>query len=127
MREMQMSKTLELRKHIKSILDEFTVSYYIDSHDEAEYPYLCFEMRLISSENNKSSYILEINAWSKENTVVIDEIMDAVEKKLNFYKHVDENLLISTYKGQNREFLEDSDKTIRRIREQFEMQVYERS
>lgn len=122
-----MSRTMELRKHIKAILDEYATSYYVNASDKAIYPYLCYEMRVINSEDNKSSYILEINAWSKENTVVIDEIMDAVEKKLNFYKHVDENLLISTYKGQNREFVEDNDKTIKRIREQFEMQVYERS
>lgn len=122
-----MSKTSLLRKYIKVLLEQCATTFYVDAIDSAAFPYLDFEARLLNHENHKSSYILEINAWNKNNTGEIDEIMDQVETVLDFYKHMDDDLQFSIYKGQGREFVEDSNKSIKRIREQFELQVYERS
>lgn len=122
-----MSRTLLLRKHIAAILGECAETYYAEAPDTAQFPYLCFELRLLREESGKYQYILEINAWNKENTVVLDEIMDTVEKKLNFYKHIDADIQFSIYIGSGRQLVEDVEKSIKRIREQFELHAYERS
>ncbi|MBA4687246.1 MAG: hypothetical protein H2184_08830 [Candidatus Galacturonibacter soehngenii] len=122
-----MAKTKILRKHIKEILSELAETYYIDATENAKFPYICFEARRIDLEGNKGTYILEVNIWNKgTNTSEIDDLMDDVEKKLNYYKHIDSKLQLSIYNGALRQYVEDTDKTIKRIREQFELQVYER-
>ncbi len=52
-------------------------------------------------------------------------MMDALEKKLHRTNHLTGEYLIRIFKGA-RQNVPDPDKSIKRIREQFELYVYER-
>jgi hypothetical protein len=114
--------TVDLRK----ILEELIGGYSEDAPSDAVYPYKVFSLRKLTEDSGISQYNLEVNVWDQhEYYSRAETIMDKLEKKLNKQTFLGEKMLIYTYNGQ-RENVEDTDKSIKRVREQFEMRVVER-
>lgn len=89
------------------------------------YPYLVYEARRLSSENGIDKYVLEVNAWDKKETEArIAAMMDQLERHIDGLKKYDKNTALIIHKGP-REGIDDEDKSIKRIREQFELVVCE--
>ena len=90
------------------------------------YPYFVFECRRLSENSGIEQYILEVNGWDKRSASSrIRAKMDELEKAIHTLKSNDKDRTIIIYKGP-KVMVDDEDKSIKRCREQFEMQVCER-
>lgn len=112
---------------LKEELEEYLGAYYEDAPEEAEYPYKVFLLKRISQDDERQRLILEINVWDQHKYYSrAESMMDSIEKKLNGCIRLSDDTLYYCYNG-NREPIKDPDKSIKRIREQFELYCYERS
>ena len=113
--------SLDLKKELETL----TGAYYEEAPDDAKYPYVVFSMRRLSGDEGPQHYVLEINAWDQgEYYSRAEGVMDALEKKLHRCNYIAERHLIRIFRGA-RQNVPDPDKTIKRVREQFEMRIYE--
>ena len=107
-------------------LERITGAFSDDATEKAVYPYAVFSARRISESDEKQIYNLEINVWDQHTYYSrAESMMDELEEKLHRCNEMTELFLIRIFKGQ-RQNVTDPDKTIKRVREQFEMHVYER-
>ena len=114
--------SLDLRKELETILDAF----YEDAKPDTPYPYRVFSLRRISENDGMQLYNLEINVWDQHPYYSrAENIMDAIEAELHRCNSLSGTGLVRFFKGQ-RQTVPDQDKTIKRVREQFELHVYER-
>lgn len=115
-----------MSQSLSQVLEELTGAYYEEAPKDTAYPYAVFSMRRISESDGRQSYSLEINAWDQNAYYSrAENMMDALEKKLHQTNRLTEEYLIRTFKGA-RQNVPDQDKSIKRVREQFELYVYER-
>ncbi len=115
-----------MSQSLKQVLEELTGAYYEEAPKDTAYPYAVFSMRRISEADGRQSYSLEINVWDQHAYYSrAENMMDALEKKLHRTNHLTGEYLIRIFKGA-RQNVPDPDKSIKRIREQFELYVYER-
>lgn len=111
---------------LKRELEALTGAYYEEAPDEAEYPYMVFSAQRLSDDEGKLSYSLEVNVWDQnEYYSRAESMMDVLEKKLHRCNHMADKFLIRIFRGR-RQNIPDPDRTIKRVREQFEMQVFEK-
>lgn len=115
-----------MSQSLKQVIEELTGAYYEEAPEGIAYPYAVFSMRRISESDGRQSYSLEINAWDQYAYYSrVENMMDALEKKLHQTNRLTEEYLIRIFKGA-RQNVPDQDKSIKRVREQFELYVYER-
>lgn len=115
-----------MSQSLKQVIEELTGAYYEEAPEDTAYPYVVFSMRRISESDGRQSYSLEINAWDQYAYYSrVENMMDALEKKLHQTNRLTEEYLIRIFKGA-RQNVPDQDKSIKRVREQFELYVYER-
>ena len=120
---------IEWRNVIKNLFKEATKqdSYYQRADKEAKYPYSVFDIRRIGCDNGIGKYVLEVNCWDHYDTNSrVVTMMEDIEKAVHKQHIMTENGSMIIYKG-NWDPVEDNDKDIKRVREQFEMQVVGRS
>ena len=111
-----------LNKDLEEILEAFCE----EAPGDASYPYKVFSAKRISEEDGKSTYVLEVNVWDQGRFYSrAENIMSALEQQLHRFSYMTDDFLITFYKGQ-RQNVTDSDKSLKRVREQFEMYVWER-
>lgn len=109
---------------LKRELDTLTGAYYEEAPKGAEYPYMVFSAQRLSDDGGRQSYSLEVNVWDQhEYYSRAESMMDALEKKLHRCNHMTDKFLIRIFKGR-RQNIPDSDKAIKRVREQFEMYIF---
>lgn len=107
-------------------LEKLTGAFCEEAPKDAAYPYKVFSARRISEEDGKQTYVLEINVWDQNSYYSrANSVMDALEHELHRCNYMTDSHLIRIFKGQ-RQPVTDPDKDIKRVREQFEMHVYER-
>ena len=113
-------------RSLKDELEEYLSAYYVDAPEDAEYPYVVFELTRTQEDYDRQSYILEINVWDKHKYYSRAEAkMDDIEKLLNGCYELSTQDLFYVFNG-NRQVVPDDDRQIKRIREQFELYYYER-
>ena len=111
---------------LKKELEQLTGAFYEEASAEDAYPYMVFSAKRLSESCGKQIYSLEINVWDQnEYYSRAENMMDDLEKKLHQRVHMTERFLIRIFKGM-RQNVPDPDKTIKRVREQFEMHVFEK-
>ena len=111
---------------LKKELEELTGAFCEEAPEEVEYPYSVFSARRLSDSDGRMNYVLEINVWDQNRYYSrAESVMDELEQKLHRCNHITDDFLIRIFKGQRQNVL-DADKTIKRVREQFEMHVYQR-
>lgn len=109
---------------LKRELEALTGAYYEEAPEGAEYPYMVFSERRLSDSEGKQIFSLEINVWDQSEYYSRAEgMMDALEEKLHRCNHMTDKFLIRIFRG-SRQNVPDPDRTIKRVREQFEMQVF---
>ena len=114
-----------MNQKLKKEIEALTGAFPEEARKDVEYPYKVFSLRRISDEEGIQKYVLEINVWDQHQFYSrAESIMDALEHELHRCNHVTEQFLIRIFKGQ-RENVVDPDKSIKRVREQFEMHVYD--
>lgn len=128
----QINKTKEIKKCLKAAFDEqldcvFT-SYRKIRKNAPDKANLVYELRAITSNDNLTKYRLEINIYSKTDVDEVDDIADVVEEMLDFAESIlPSGNVIKIYKSAQREFIDDPEKDIIRVRINFELNLYERN
>lgn len=113
-------------KKLKDELEEYIGAFYNEAPKEAKYPYGVFGLRRLGTEDERQRFVLEVNVWDKSPYYSRAEaMMDEIEEKLDGCLSLSDDTLFYCYIGA-REPVEDKDKSIKRIREQFELYCYER-
>ena len=121
-----MSKTIELRKVITSILRKAnTEVYYENATDTALYPYIVYELESINwGTVGRDDVYLIIDIWDKnDSSLNIELITDKVEDLLNNLNAPTLSVLPTFYK-ESRRALQDEDKSIRHRQLRFVIQNY---
>lgn len=115
-----------MKTDLKKELEQLTGAFYEETPKETPYPYAVFSIRRTDETDGRQTYILEINVWDQHLYYSrAENIMDELEHKLHRCNHLTDGYLIRIFRGQ-RQNVPDPDKEIKRVREQFEMYVYER-
>ena len=121
-----MSKTIELRKVITSILRKANAEvYYENATDTALYPYIVYELESINwGTVGRDDVYLIIDIWDKnDSSLNIELITDKVEDLLNNL-NAPTNLVLPTFYKESRRALQDEDKSIRHRQLRFVIQNY---
>lgn len=114
-----------MRTDLKTELEQLTGAFYEEAPKNAPYPYAVFIARRTGETDERQTYILEINVWDQHSHYSrAESLMDELEQKLHRCNHLTDKYLIRIFRGQ-RKNVPDPDKEIKRVREQFEMYVYE--
>lgn len=117
-----------LKDSVKTLLETNTniPVFYREADKDAKYPYFVFAYRRIDENNGIERYEVEVNGWDQNRTSSrIEAKLDAMERAVHTLKHMDDDRVLIMYMGR-KEPVDDEDKSIKRIREQFEMTVCER-
>lgn len=115
-----------MSRELKRELEALTGAYYEEAPEGAQYPYMVFSVQRLSDDGGKQSYSLEVNAWDQhEYYSRAESMMDALEKKLHRCNHMTDQFLFRAFRGR-RQNIPDPDKTLKRVREQFEVHVFEK-
>lgn len=110
------SKTIELRKVVQSILKESDIKVYYENADiEASFPHIVYNLDSVNFGNlGRDDIILTIDIWDKNtNSTNIEIIADKIESKLSF-NNKPTNTVLPTFFIESRSNIEDEDKSIRR-------------
>lgn len=113
--------TVGLRKEMESL----TGAYYEEAPEDAAYPYAVFSLRRLGDGEGKQTCSLEVNIWDQHPYYSrAEDMMDALEERLHRCSlNTGEGFLVRIFKGA-RQNVPDPDRTIRRVREIFEAQIY---
>lgn len=112
-------------KSLEKALEELTGAYHEEALEDAAYPYMVFSARRLTEDAGQQVYMLEVNAWDQHPYYSrAESMMDSLESRLHRCNFMTGGYLIRIFKGA-RQNVPDPDKTIKRVREQFEMHVYE--
>ena len=113
-------------KSLAKELENLTGAYHEEAPADAVYPYIVFSEKRLSEDGGRLTYSLEVNAWDQNPYYSrAESMMDCLEKKLHRCNFQTERFLIRIFKGP-RQNVPDPDRSIKRVREQFEMHVYEK-
>ncbi|MGL5085313.1 MAG: tail completion protein gp17 [Clostridium sp.] len=120
------SKTIELRKVVKSLLKEVNNNvFYEEASSNATFPYLVYEFETVNLNNYpRDDIFMTVDVWDKaEDTITVETLADNIEKALNFTNNPTKNVL-PTFYLESRMSLRDEDKQIRRRQLKFTIQNY---
>lgn len=116
--------TNEINKAIIKLFNDLKV-YDNEAPSTATYPYAVISSKRLNANDSISQWILEVNVWDKNKYYSkAESIMDTIEKELDFKRLLSEKNLVCLFKAQ-RDNIADPDNTIKRVRTQFDMTVYE--
>ncbi len=115
-----------MKTDLKAELEQLTGAFYEEAQKNTPYPYAVFSARRTGETDERQTYILEINVWDQHTHYSqAENIMDGLERKLHRCNFLTDRYLIRIFRG-DRQNVPDPDKDIKRVREQFEMYIYER-
>lgn len=93
---------------------------------DMDYPYIVYNLPNSFANGRQEIFNLDVDVWSYgADTTELETITRQVEKGLDMYKYIDENIQFSIYK-RNRLNVEDDDKQIKRRKLIFELRYYDR-
>lgn len=110
------SKTIELRKVIQSILETTQKNVFYENADKnSNYPYIVYELESVNfGYTHRNDVILTIDIWDKNSdSTRIETLADDVEMLLDFNNCPNNNVL-PTFYVDYRASISDEDKNIRR-------------
>ena len=118
-----------LRKKIKAEIDKTTglVSHFINSGNNSSYPYITFNLKEIDAGYiDKHIYELTVDAWDKIEVKRIIEAIDDLDRRFKQFKDNNSEMVLLIYHGSGKGFLDDEDKSIKRLERKYEVIAYEK-
>ena len=128
MKVMEMDNN-KLREYLKTQIEKATGwdAMFTNAIDVEKIPYNTFGYKeLLSEDNGKHIMELTVDTWDRDTPFHIIEKIDQLDKMFNFYKDMTETFMIQIFLGKSREFIEDEDKTIKRLQRKYDLVVYEK-
>ena len=125
---MEMNNNI-LREYLKKLIEQITdwEAYFTNAIDVEKIPYITFEYKeLLSEDNGKRIIELTVDAWGKGTPFDVIEKIDLLDKAFKFYKDMTGVFMIQIFLGKSREFIEDEDKTIKRLQRKYDVILFER-
>ncbi|MDU4725927.1 hypothetical protein [Clostridium sp.] len=122
-----MSKTVELRKVIVSLLEQVTPNVSFDKADKkTQFPYSVYSMNNVDlSSYPRDDISVTVDIWDKDiDSIRIETLTDKLEKILNRNNHPTDKIL-PTFYLVGRNSLEDEDPLIQRRQLKFIVKNYE--
>lgn len=116
------SNTNELRKAVKSIIDEFITAHYLYASEPDKFPYATFEMRELQNVDGRTQINLEVNVFTKQATTA-ESVADSIQDAFDHANYDGTKIAFYSYRSQRLRIVED-DKTIHRIRLNIELYLY---
>lgn len=110
------SKTLEIRKCVKQIIEECGCkAYYEKANKVVAFPYAVFEFETtIISDNVKREIEVTIDIWDKsESSVAVEELADKISQSINYKLLFPSGESLRLY-GVRKRSLPDEDESLRR-------------
>lgn len=101
-------------------------NYYFEAPQTANFPYIVWETRAIGSLDDASDlkqYIFEINAYHKSSTLILDILLDEIEKKLDGNMYSEKGFSVNIYYSDSRMDI-DEGREIKRKRTQYEIRYF---
>lgn len=129
MKEVQrVSKTVELRKVIVSLLKQVTPNVFFDKVEEEnpEFPYSVYSMNNVDlSSYPRDDISVTVDIWDRNyDSIRVETLTDKLEKVLNRNNHPTDKIL-PTFYLVGRNSLEDEDPLIQRRQLKFIVKNYE--
>ena len=121
------SKTVELRKVIVSLLEQVTPNVSFDKADKrTQFPYSVYSMNNVDlSSYPRDDISVTVDIWDKDiDSIRIETLTDKLEKILNRNNHPTDKIL-PTFYLVGRNSLEDEDPLIQRRQLKFIVKNYE--
>ncbi len=123
-----MSKTVELRKVIVSLLKQVTPNVFFDKVEEEnpEFPYSVYSMNNVDlSSYPRDDISVTVDIWDRNyDSIRVETLTDKLEKVLNRNNHPTDKIL-PTFYLVGRNSLEDEDSLIQRRQLKFIVKNYE--
>lgn len=118
---------IKLRDQLDILLESIHPRVYSEnSTDNTDFPYLTYNLPNSFQNGVQEIFNLDVDIWSRgADTTELEALTRKVEKGLNMYKYIDENIQFSIYK-RNRLNVTDDDKRIKRRKLIFELRYYDR-
>lgn len=123
---MKVSKTLELRKVIKTELEKVAERVYYESASEkALFPYIVYELNSSIKNYSRDDITLTIDVWDRNtSTKVVEQLADDIEQ-LFHSETLSNGKVYPTIYLEVRNSVKDEDKTLKRRQLRFTIQNYE--
>lgn len=122
------NRTNELKKFIRSRIETCADNvYFRHSNSDSKYPRVVFDLKMLSNDDIYQKYILTLDLYDKFNLEIIDNLADKIEENIGFLDFLGEDFLIKIYPNNDRQYIEETDKTLQRILMSFELRYFTRS
>ena len=118
-----------LRKYLKSQIEKATglETSFTQAVDINRIPYNTFDyVELLSDDNGKHIMELTVDAWDKDTPRNVITAIDALDKAFKYHKALTDDFMIQIFLGSNRQFIEDEDKSIKRLQRKYDLIIYEK-
>ncbi len=103
--------TAALRGHLSALFKSLGVNaYYFYADDNAKIPYIVYELRHIGGSGDTEDmkrYVMEVDAYTKEGIIALDNLLDDLEAKLSGYLYNGADFFIWIKLAYNRIDLEE--------------------
>ena len=118
-----------LRKYLKAKIEKTTgwTASFTEAVAVSLIPYITFEIaELASDDDGKHIMELTVDAWGKHTPRDVITVIDALDEAFKKHKELTDDFMIQIFLGSIRQFVEDEDKTIKRLQRKYDLIVYER-
>ena len=119
----------ELRKHLKEQIEECCewCASFTNAVDVEKIPYITFGVKeLLSEDYGRHVMELTVDAWDKETPFDVIAKIDKLDRYFRKYKAITDKFVVQVFLGNNRQFIEDEDKNIKRLQRKYDLIVHEK-
>lgn len=124
---MTQNRVVEIRRAILSALEAvYSEVYFEDAPDDAQFPYLVFDLPDSVDNGKLENFELELTGWDaldNGDTYALENMMDIADRALNRKTFVVGNLAMMIYRD-GRRTIRDKEKRIRQRQYTYQVRVY---
>lgn len=122
-----MAKVIEIRKAIQSaLLSVHPRVYFLDADEDADYPYLVYDLPNSVDDGALENFVLELDGWDAPDdgsTIALETLMEAADSVLQRAVFRVGDMAIIAYRD-NRLTIRDPDKRLRRRQYNYQLRTY---
>ena len=122
-----MNKTNFLKSCCNRILGDFCDNVYYGQCPTGDFPRIEYEFRQLDTSDEFFKYILTLNIYDKNTSEVIDDIADTICNDIGLAIFYTKDYYLKFYKQNDRQKINETDKSVQHIMLSFELRLYKRS